>query len=153
MGAWLASGGTIAFKLEGEKATVNDVLVDTPNALYAFVRSDAVQYIGKTTQSVRKRFAGYRNPGQDQRTNLRCNAKIKEVLVAGGEVRILVFTPIPDLRYGDYDINLAAGLEDSLIKAFEPPWNGRYKGKPVTEKPSARKPRRNRTQRRPKRSS
>ena len=48
-------------------------------------------------------------------------------------VRILVFTPISDLRYGDYDINLAAGLEDSLIKAFNPPWNGRDKGKPVTE--------------------
>jgi hypothetical protein len=24
-------------------------------------------------------------------------------------------------------------LEDSLIKAFDPPWNGREKGKPVTE--------------------
>ncbi|WP_018043888.1 GIY-YIG nuclease family protein [Methylobacterium sp. 88A] len=133
VGAWLPSGETIAFKLDGKKVTVNDVLVDTSNALYAFVQSDAVQYIGKTTQSVRKRFSGYRNPGAGQRTNLRCNAKIKEVLSAGGEVRILVFTPIPDLRYGDYNINLAAGLEDSLIKVFDPPWNGRDKGKPVTE--------------------
>ncbi|PTM39379.1 GIY-YIG nuclease family protein [Bosea sp. 124] len=133
VGAWLTSRQTIAVKLDGEKATVNDVLVDTPNALYAFVRGDVVQYIGKTTQSLRKRFAGYRNPGQGQRTNLRCNAKIREVLAAGDEVRILVFTPIPDLRYGDYDINLAAGLEDALIKAFDPPWNGRDKGKPVTE--------------------
>lgn len=133
VGAWLTSGETITFKLDPEKPTVSDLLVDTPNALYAFVRCDTVQYIGKTTQSVRKRFVGYRNPGQGQRTNLRCNAKIKEALAAGGEVRILVFTPIPDLRYGDYDINLAAGLEDSLIRAFDPPWNGRDKGKPVTE--------------------
>jgi hypothetical protein len=101
VGAWLSAGETIAFKLDVGKATANQVLVDTPNALYAFVRGDAVQYIGKTTQSVRKRFAGYRNPGQGQRTNIRCNARIKEVLAAGGEVRILVFTPIPDLRYGD----------------------------------------------------
>lgn len=133
VGAWSASGETIAFILDSEKATVNDVLVDTPNALYAFVRGDVVQYIGKTTQSVRKRFVGYRNPGKGQRTNLRCNAKIKEALAVGGKVRILVFTPIPDLRYRDYDINLAAGLEDLLIRAFAPPWNGLDKGKPVTE--------------------
>ncbi len=133
VGAWFVSGKTIAFKLDDAKATVSDVLVDTPNALYAFVQGDAVQYIGKTTRSVRKRFVGYRNAGQTQRTNLRCNAKIKEVLAAGGEVRVLIFTPISNLRYGDYEINLAAGLEDALIAAFDPPWNGRDKGKPVTE--------------------
>lgn len=133
VGSWLTVGQTIAYKLDNEKAAVNNLLVETLNALYAFVHDDAVQYIGKTTRSVRKRFVGYRNPGKRQRTNLRCNAKIKEVLAAGGEVRILIFTPISDLRYGDYDINLAAGLEDALIAAFDPPWNGREKGKPVTE--------------------
>ncbi|MFJ5488258.1 GIY-YIG nuclease family protein [Hansschlegelia beijingensis] len=133
VGAWLASGEAIAFELDEAKAAVNDVLVDTPNALYAFVQGNSVQYIGKTTQSVRKRFVGYRNPGRSQRTNLRCNAKITQALAAGSEVRVMIFTPISNLRYGDYEINLAAGLEDSLIKAFDPPWNGRDRGIPVTE--------------------
>ena len=43
-------------------------------------------------------------------------------------LRILVFNPISNLRYGDFDINLAAGLEDSLIAEFSPPWNGRERG-------------------------
>ena len=133
VGAWTASGTTIAFKLGGKDTAVSDVLVDTPNALYAFVRGDEVQYVGKTTQGVRKRFAGYRNPGSGQATNIRCNARIKDALAKGDQVLVLVFTPISDLRYGDYDINLAAGLEDSLIKAFDPPWNGREKNKPVSE--------------------
>ena len=44
-----------------------------------------------------------------------------------------MFTPISNLRYLDFEINLAAGLEDSLIAAFAPPWNGREKGKLVSE--------------------
>ena len=57
-----------------------------------------------------------------------------EALKKGEAIRILVFTPISELRYLEFEINLAAGLEDSLIKAFNPPWNGHIKkGKPITE--------------------
>lgn len=41
--------------------------------------------------------------------------------------------PISHLRYADFEINLAAGLEDSLIRQFDPPWNGREKGQPISE--------------------
>jgi hypothetical protein len=44
-----------------------------------------------------------------------------------------VFTPISHLRYADFEINLAAGLKDPLIRAFDPPWNGRKRGQPITE--------------------
>src|SRR3954451_9448298 len=131
--AWHLSGEDINYELDGERAQANEVLLDNPNALYAFVRDEAVQYIGKTTMSVRKRFFGYRKPGKGQQTNLRCNARIKEALKKGEAVRILVFTPISELRYLEFEINLAAGLEDALIKAFNPPWNGHSKGKPITE--------------------
>src|SRR5690606_33264923 len=36
-------------------------------------------------------------------------------------------------RYADFEINLAAGLEDSLIRQFDPPWNGRERGQPISE--------------------
>ena len=36
------------------------------------------------------------------------------MLKAGEIVRIFVFNPISHLRYGDFDINLAAGLEEFL---------------------------------------
>jgi hypothetical protein len=130
---WRLSGEEIACDLDGERAAANQVLLDDPNALYAFLQGDAVQYIGKTTRGVRRRFVTYRRPGKGQRTNLRCNAKIKEALKTGAEIRVLVFAPITHLRYLDFEINLAAGLEDSLIKAFDPPWNGRERDKPITE--------------------
>ncbi|CAO4153198.1 GIY-YIG nuclease family protein [Methylorubrum thiocyanatum] len=130
---WRTDDQRIAYELDGPRAQANTLLLDQSNALYAFARGDAVQYIGKTTQGIRARFGGYRNPGKGQATNIRCNAKIRELLAKGEEVRVLVFVPIADLRYGDFDLNLAAGLEDALIKAFKPPWNGRDKGKPITE--------------------
>lgn len=133
VGRWELSNDEIAYHLDGERAVTNGVLLDDPNALYAFVQGEQVQYIGKTTRGVRKRFVTYRRPGKSQRTNLRCNAKIKEALKAGAEIRVLVFAPISHLRYLDFEINLAAGLEDSLIKAFDPPWNGRERDKPITE--------------------
>jgi hypothetical protein len=55
------------------------------------------------------------------------------MLGRGEAIRILVFNPISHLRYGDFEINLAAGLEDALIKDFDPPWNGRERGHAITE--------------------
>lgn len=130
---WLLSGEQLKCQLDGEHVAANRLLLEEPNVLYAFVQDEEVQYIGKTTRSVRKRFAGYQRPGRTQRTNVRCNRNIKEALKGGAEIRILVFAPISDLRYREYEINLAAGLEDSLIKAFDPPWNGREKNEPITE--------------------
>lgn len=90
-------------------------------------------YIGKTARSIRKRFVGYCRPGVSQVTNRRCHLKIKLAIDAGKEIRVLVFAPIPDLRYSDFEINLAAGLEDSLIRKFDPPWNGGDRGKTISE--------------------
>ncbi|WP_051622465.1 GIY-YIG nuclease family protein [Acidocella facilis] len=107
--------------------------MDERNSLYAFIHGDKVEYIGKTARTVRARFAGYQNPARSQRTNCRCNSKIRELLGQGASVRIFVFNPISYLRYGDFEINLAAGLEDALIEAFDPPWNGRELGRAITE--------------------
>ena len=63
LAVWQRSGEHINYRLDGERASANELLLDEPNALYAFVRGDAVQYIGKTGRSVKKRFTGYRKPG------------------------------------------------------------------------------------------
>ena len=131
--AWTSAGDEITYRLDGPHAEANQVRLDARNALYAFVQDSKVQYIGKTARTIRKRFVGYRRPARQQRTNWRCNGKIKEALARGAEVRIFVFTPISQLRYSEFEINLAAGLENSLIAEFDPPWNGREHGHPVTE--------------------
>ncbi|MBZ9884322.1 GIY-YIG nuclease family protein [Mesorhizobium sp. CA10] len=130
---WQAAGDVIAYELDGADAEANQVLLDAPNALYAFVNGDQVLYIGKTARSIRKRYIGYCRPGKGQATNQRCHRNIKMAITKGTEIRILVFTPISHLRYADFEINLAAGLEDSLIRAFDPPWNGKDKGQPISE--------------------
>lgn len=107
--------------------------LDERNSLYAFVEGDNVKYIGKTARTIRRRFAGYKNPGQTKRTNWRNNGNIRAALVTGTTIRILVFTPISLLQYGGFDINLAAGLEDALIEEFDPPWNGKDRGHAITE--------------------
>ena len=132
---WALSQGEdgIEYRLDGANAQADKLLLDETNSLYAFVHGEQVKYIGKTARTVRERFVGYRNPSQRQRTNWRCNGKIREMLKAGEIVRIFVFNPISHLRYGDFDINLAAGLEDSLITEFKPPWNGSERGRPISE--------------------
>ncbi|RFC65803.1 GIY-YIG nuclease family protein [Mesorhizobium denitrificans] len=133
VGRWQPSGDFIVYHLDGDDAEANEVLLDAPNALYAFVRRDEVLYIGKTARSIRKRYVGYCRPGKRQATNLRCHRNIKAAIAEETEIRIFVFTPISHLRYADFEINLAAGLEDGLIRQFDPPWNGKDRGQPVTE--------------------
>ena len=49
----------------------------------------ARSYIGQT-DGLPRRFAHYRNPGPSQRTNIRINALMTELLVEGGQVAVLV---------------------------------------------------------------
>ncbi|WP_234839016.1 GIY-YIG nuclease family protein [Sinorhizobium meliloti] len=133
VGKWQPKGDSIAYDLDGADASASEVLLDAPNALYAFVRDDQVVYIGKTARSIRKRYVGYCRPGKTQATNQRCHRNIKAAIAEGNEIRIFVFTPITHLRYSDFEINLAAGLEDSLIREFDPPWNGKDRGHPISE--------------------
>lgn len=102
------------------------------NALYAFACCGKVLYIGKTTKTLSKRLAGYCDPGKSQATNKKCHQGIRKLLSHGKEVRILVLPYTIPLKWGDYQINLAAGLEDALVTAFKPEWNG-SNGKHLTE--------------------
>lgn len=129
VGKWVLNGEYISYALD----IPTFALLDTVNALYAFVCDGEVKYIGKTARSIRRRFFGYCRPGITQQTNKRCHAKIKKALAEGAEIRVLIFAPQHDLRYSEFEINLAAGLEDSLIDKFDPPWNGGDRGRRITE--------------------
>jgi hypothetical protein len=94
------------------------------NVLYAFVCDGQVTYIGKTTQSLRQRMYGYRRPGAGQVTNLRNHASLRNQLSQGVAVEILTLPDNGLLRYGQFHLNLAAGLEDDLIRVIDPTWNG-----------------------------
>ena len=93
------------------------------NILYAFVAGGAVVYVGKTVQTLRQRLYGYRRPVATQSTNLKGNRLIREALGAGHPVAVYALPDHGLLYYGGFHVNLAAGLEDSLVATLKPAWN------------------------------
>jgi hypothetical protein len=125
---------TIGFAYAGEWQLTDTVLVvqlpqyaTVQNVLYAFVVDKYLMYIGKTTQPLSKRMAGYRAPGPSQSTNIKNHQSIRTALQQGKQVEIYVLPDNGLLHYGGFHINLAAGLEDSLIRDLVPAWNGGQK--------------------------
>ncbi|PLY00667.1 MAG: hypothetical protein C0622_08425 [Desulfuromonas sp.] len=96
---------------------------NTRNILYSFISSGEILYIGKTVQPLKKRMYGYQKPGPSQSTNIRNNRFITEKLAAGDSVEIYALTDNGLLHYGGFHVNLAAGLEDSLVLQLKPKWN------------------------------
>lgn len=93
------------------------------NILYAFVSGRTVLYIGKTVRTLKQRMYGYRRPAPTQSTNLKGNRLIREVLAGGTSVEVYALPDHGLLYYGGFHINLAAGLEDSLVGSLKPAWN------------------------------
>lgn len=122
----------------GIRITLNQYASST-NALYAFVSKGEVLYIGKTTQQLRRRLYGYQNPRSSQATNLRGNAAISAALQIGKLIQVYVLPDHGLLRFGGFHLNLAAGLEDSLINDLRPAWNKRFGREDARAKVSAAK--------------
>lgn len=96
---------------------------DAENILYCFVCRDNVLYVGKTVQMLKKRMYGYQNPGPTQSTNIKGNREISNLLTNGNQVDIYALPDNGLLHFGVFHINLAAGLEDSILKTLKPLWN------------------------------
>lgn len=118
-GCWRLVGGHLSFELSchGSKR----------NILYAFVVDDEVKYIGKTVRALRNRMYGYKNPGESQSTNVKVHAYIKKTLREGDNVELFALPDNGLLHFGPFHVNLAAGLEDSIISELNPEWNGKSK--------------------------
>ncbi|WP_423200325.1 MULTISPECIES: GIY-YIG nuclease family protein [unclassified Cupriavidus] len=129
-GYWRLEGDVLRLELTN--------MIEHSNVLYAFISDDDVLYVGKTTKTLRRRMASYLKPGNTtQSTNIRNNAAIIELLRAGKPVEILA---LPDLglhRLGEFRINYAAALEDSIIQTLAPPWNGKRRKTGGTEEDDA----------------
>jgi hypothetical protein len=93
------------------------------NILYAFVCQGKVLYIGKTVRSLKQRMYGYQNPGPTQFTNIEGKKHICKALASGKCVEVYALPDNGLLYYGGFHVNLAAGLEDSLIAQLKPEWN------------------------------
>jgi hypothetical protein len=102
---------------------LDEKLAERRNVLYSFVVDGQVCYVGKTTNPLGKRLYFYKNPGPTQSTNIRNNQRIRQALAQGKSVEIYALADSGLLRYGGFHVNLAAGLEDSIVKSIRPVWN------------------------------
>lgn len=94
------------------------------NILYAFINNNLVLYVGKTTVALEKRMAGYLRPSSTQRTNARNHRSLLSLLEQNQQIDIYAWADTGNHRIGEFHLNYAAGLEDSIIKMLAPPWNG-----------------------------
>ncbi len=115
VGSWKLDGADIEFILHAS--------ADARNILYSFVCDGSVLYVGKTIQPLRKRMYGYQKPGPTQSTNIRGNKNIRQILLSGKQVDIYALPDNGLLHFGGFHVNLAAGLEDSIVNTLRPPWN------------------------------
>jgi hypothetical protein len=115
VGYWKHQNSTIKYELSSHHTTAN--------VLYSFISNGCIKYIGKTKMQLSQRMYGYQNPGPSQATNIRINAYIKRLLNDDQPLDILILVDNGLLKYGTFKINLAAGLEDTLIYEISPEWN------------------------------
>ncbi len=105
----------------GVRARLDEPLADQ-RLLYAFVSDGKVLYVGKTIGGLKKRMSGYQCPGATQYTNIRGKKEIMKSMKEGKKIEILAMTD-GLLKLGDFQVNMAAGLEDSIIAVLKPEWN------------------------------
>lgn len=117
VGFWQIIDGSLKYHLD-------ERFKDVKNNLYAFVCDGEVKYVGKTTRLLRNRMYHYSRPGLSQSTNIKNNANIIDMLSNNVAVDILVLPDSGLMHYGQFHLNLAAGLEDSIINSISPEWNG-----------------------------
>jgi hypothetical protein len=94
------------------------------NVLYAFVQEASVLYVGKTTGPLESRMGGYLRPSISQSTNMRNKQALLQMLREGFGIDIYAWADPGMHRVGDFHLNYAAGLEDSIIRLVAPLWNG-----------------------------
>lgn len=119
-GTWKNADSAITFD--------SNQLTTARNVLYAFVMDGEVMYIGKTTNTLHHRMQRYKTPAKTSTkggtTNIKNHRNIKDCLAQGKIIQVFVLPDNGLLQYGGFHINLAAGLEDSLVRELKPPWNG-----------------------------
>lgn len=124
IGLWKSSENKLTSIFE----EISSIDLNVNNVLYAFTteeesENEEIKYIGKTTRTLNQRMYEYANPGKGQKTNIRVNKEILNTLSQGKSVSIYIFKDVLPLNWGGFNLNIAAGLEDSLVYSLSPAWN------------------------------
>jgi hypothetical protein len=86
------------------------------NILYALIFDDSLQYVGRTDASLKDRFAGHHL------------AKRFPELKTKRQIDLYAAFFNAPIKYGSFDVNLAAALEGSIIQRLRPRLNEKGTG-------------------------
>lgn len=122
----LARGFNLAaeWRLSEEGAIYLSASLPKCEGVYAFSIEGIVQYVGVATMGLAKRLYFYAKPGISQRTSIRLNGVIRDLLIDGRSVQVLYACP-DHLEWNGLPVHGSAGLELGLIKTYDLPWNQR----------------------------
>jgi len=107
-------------------------LTARPGPLYAIHSEGKVLFIGRAFGTLSKRLASLQAPATGSHDEIIYRG-IRKVLSIGKEVRIFVLPIEAPLSWCGFSVDLAAGIERSLVRFFEPPWNSIQGGVFLTE--------------------
>jgi hypothetical protein len=113
-GEWLITDNSIDYNIGNS--------LENCSLLYCFAVDNVPKYIGVTRKGLNNRMYQYKNPSVSQTTNTRINNKIRETL---NETRVQIYTLVDNgqLQISGFSVNIAFGLEHTLITEYNPEWN------------------------------
>ncbi len=114
-GEWLLDDGEPRIEVRRYPAAAN--------VLYAFVSDQELLYIGRSGRALGLRMQGYEVGGPPRSVRARNRERIIAMLVLDQQVALHAMPDPGSMLYGSFRVNLAAGLQHSLIEALDPPWN------------------------------
>lgn len=114
-GEWLLDDGEPRIEVRRYPAAAN--------VLYAFLSDQELLYIGRSGRALGLRMQGYEVGGPPRSVRARNRERIVAMLILDQQVALYAMPDPGSMVYGSFRVNLAAGLQHSLIEALDPPWN------------------------------
>ncbi len=114
-GEWLLDDGEPRIEVRRYSAAAN--------VLYAFVSEQELLYVGRSGRALALRMQGYEQGGPPRSVRARNRDRIVAMLMLDQQVALYAMPDPGSMLYGSFRVNLAAGLQHSLIDVLDPPWN------------------------------
>ncbi len=112
------------WRLENDAPTFSlHSMGDAVDVLFAFIASGEVKFVGRAEQPLTRCMQRFQQPEADDSVYVEWRQQIADALYSGLEVDIYLLPERGLLQYGDFQVNLAAGLEASILATLQPEWN------------------------------
>jgi hypothetical protein len=121
VGEWRLNGINLLCEL-GEKD-------QRGNFIYGFVIGEKIKFLEYSRLPLEARMDAFKHTDHRYATTFQpVNRRVRDKIIAsledGSPVEIWAFHPAEETLFQGYRVDLAAGVYDSLVKAFAPDWNG-----------------------------